>query len=60
MPSAAMTLQVPSDGSAQSLRALLTDLDESIADETLSIYTPDLDDVFFALTGASKAKENHE
>ena len=47
----ALTLQVPSDGGAHSLRTLLNDLDESIQIETLSICTPDLDDVFFALTG---------
>ena len=40
-----------SDGGVGSLRALLGDLEESIAVEALSIRTPDLDDVFFALTG---------
>jgi ABC-2 type transport system ATP-binding protein len=48
----ALTLQVPSDGSVPSLRALLATLDDaSIAVEELSVHTPDLDDVFFALTG---------
>jgi ABC-2 type transport system ATP-binding protein len=48
----ALTLQVPSDGSVKSLRALLDRLDhESIEVESLSIHTPDLDDVFLALTG---------
>jgi ABC-2 type transport system ATP-binding protein len=47
-----LTLQVPSDGSVRSLRAVLDRLDdESIAVNDLSIHTPDLDDVFFALTG---------
>ena len=46
-----LTLRVPSDGKAQSLRALLDRLDEhSIDVEDLSVHTPDLDDVFFALT----------
>jgi ABC-2 type transport system ATP-binding protein len=46
-----LTLRVPSDGKAQSLRALLDRLDEhSIDVEELSVHTPDLDDVFFALT----------
>ncbi|MFN8050102.1 MAG: ATP-binding cassette domain-containing protein [Acidimicrobiales bacterium] len=49
----AMTLQVPSDGGVRSLRALLADLDESIEVEGLSIRTPDLDDVFLALTGGA-------
>ena len=48
----ALTLQVPSDGSLRALKRLLDRLDdESIEVEELSIHTPDLDDVFFALTG---------
>jgi ABC-2 type transport system ATP-binding protein len=48
----ALTLQVPSDGSVKSLRALLDRLDgAAIEVETLSIHTPDLDDVFLTLTG---------
>jgi ABC-2 type transport system ATP-binding protein len=55
----ALTLQVPSDGSVKSLRALLSRLDdESIEVEGLSIHTPDLDDVFLTLTGQpDKEKE---
>jgi ABC-2 type transport system ATP-binding protein len=48
----ALALRVPSDGSVQSLRALLDRLDNaSIEVDELSVHTPDLDDVFFALTG---------
>jgi ABC-2 type transport system ATP-binding protein len=48
----ALTLQVPSDGSLRSLKTLLDRLDdESIEVARLSIHTPDLDDVFFAVTG---------
>jgi ABC-2 type transport system ATP-binding protein len=48
----ALTLQVPSDGSVRELRSLIDWLDaESIEAEELSVHTPDLDDVFFALTG---------
>jgi ABC-2 type transport system ATP-binding protein len=48
----ALTLQVPSDGSVRSLRALLDRLDTApVAVEQLSVHTPDLDDVFLALTG---------
>jgi len=48
----ALTLQVPSDGGVRSLRALLDRLeDASIEVGELSVHTPDLDDVFFALTG---------
>ena len=48
----ALTLRVPGDGGVRSLRALLDRLDATgveVAD--LSVHTPDLDDVFFALTG---------
>jgi ABC-2 type transport system ATP-binding protein len=48
----ALTLQVPSDGSVKSLRALLDRLDsQSVEVESLSVHTPDLDDVFLTLTG---------
>jgi len=48
----ALTLQVPSDGAVRSLRALLDRLDSASVDvEELSVHTPDLDDVFLALTG---------
>jgi ABC-2 type transport system ATP-binding protein len=54
----ALTLEVPSDGGVGSLRAVLDRLDEaSLTVDDLSIHTPDLDDVFFALTG-SDTKEN--
>jgi ABC-2 type transport system ATP-binding protein len=53
-----LTLEVPSDGGVGSLRAVLDRLDEaSLTVDDLSIHTPDLDDVFFALTG-SDTKEN--
>ncbi|MBF6335343.1 ATP-binding cassette domain-containing protein [Nocardia abscessus] len=48
----ALTLRVPSDGGTKSLRALLDRLDEySLGAEEFSVHTPDLDDVFLALTG---------
>jgi ABC-2 type transport system ATP-binding protein len=47
-----LTLQVPSDGSVAALRELLGRLDDARVEvEQLSIHTPDLDDVFFAVTG---------
>lgn len=47
-----LTLRVPSDGGTTSLRALLDRLDEnSLAADEFSVHTPDLDDVFLALTG---------
>ena len=55
----ALTLQVPSDGGVRSLRAVLDRLDvESIEVDTLSIHTPDLDDVFFALTSQPTTQES--
>ncbi|MBM7789077.1 ATP-binding cassette domain-containing protein [Tenggerimyces flavus] len=54
----ALTLQVPSDGGVQSLRSLLDTLDRNaIKVDELSVHTPDLDDVFLALTGQPKEKE---
>jgi ABC-2 type transport system ATP-binding protein len=48
----ALTLQVPSDGSLDSLRSLIDSLGAAaVAVAKLSIHTPDLDDVFFAFTG---------
>ncbi|MFC6085658.1 ATP-binding cassette domain-containing protein [Sphaerisporangium aureirubrum] len=53
----ALALQVPSDGSSRSLRALLDRLDRnSIEADELSVHTPDLDDVFFALTDKDKVR----
>ena len=47
-----LILQVPGDGSIASLRRVLNELDDARIDvEHLSIHTPDLDDVFFAVTG---------
>lgn len=43
---------MPYDGSVAALRRLLDELgDARIQVEQLSIHTPDLDDVFFAVTG---------
>jgi ABC-2 type transport system ATP-binding protein len=48
----ALTLQIPSDGRARSLRAVLDRLDgASIEVERVTVHTPDLDEVFLALTG---------
>jgi len=47
-----LVLRVPGEGDVASLRRLLERLDEaSIPVEELSISRPDLDDVFFAVTG---------
>ena len=47
-----LSLQVPGDGSIASLRQVLNELDDARIDvEQLSIHSPDLDDVFFAVTG---------
>ena len=45
-----LTLRIPSDGSATSVHQVLNRLDTSTVHE-LSLKTPDLDDVFLALTG---------
>ncbi|MEU8241239.1 ATP-binding cassette domain-containing protein [Actinoplanes missouriensis] len=47
----ALALQVASDGSQRQLRAVLDRLDAGgIEADELTVHTPDLDDVFFALT----------
>jgi ABC-2 type transport system ATP-binding protein len=49
-----LILQVPGDGSVASLRRVLNELDDARIDVAhLSIHSPDLDDVFFAVTGRS-------
>jgi ABC-2 type transport system ATP-binding protein len=52
-----LVLRVPNEGGIRSLRDVLARLGDDVAVEDLSIHTPDLDDVFFALTGnASREK----
>ncbi|WP_405573417.1 ATP-binding cassette domain-containing protein [Streptomyces phaeochromogenes] len=50
----ALALQLPSDGSQRELRSILDWLDSAgIEADELTVHTPDLDDVFFALTSSS-------
>ncbi len=50
----ALTLHIPSGGSQRELRSLLDGLDAAgIEADELTVHTPDLDDVFFALTGGT-------
>jgi ABC-2 type transport system ATP-binding protein len=46
-----LVLRVPYQGGIQSLREVLARLGDDIPVADLSVQTPDLDDVFFALTG---------
>ncbi|WP_433824672.1 ATP-binding cassette domain-containing protein [Actinoplanes sp. CA-015351] len=49
-----LALRVPSDGSLRSLKDLIGRLDDrAIEVDELSVHTPDLDDVFLALTSSS-------
>jgi ABC-2 type transport system ATP-binding protein len=53
-----LTLQVPGDGGLRSLRALLDRLDRALAEPvSLTVHTPDLDDVFLALTETKKGTD---
>ena len=53
-----LTLQVPSNGDVRALRDLLARLDGAALEvDALSIHTPDLDDVFFAVTGHASSLE---
>jgi ABC-2 type transport system ATP-binding protein len=46
-------LDIPTDGSPDSLRILLNRItDQDLHVENVTVETPDLDDVFFALTGS--------
>ncbi|MDT0342848.1 ATP-binding cassette domain-containing protein [Streptomyces litchfieldiae] len=58
-----LSLQIPSDGTQRELRAILDWLDAAdIEADELTVHTPDLDDVFFALTATAtvpnQPKEN--
>ncbi|KQU47153.1 ABC transporter [Rhodococcus sp. Leaf278] len=53
-----LALSVPTDGSVRTLQAVLDRLGSvGVEAEDLSIHTPDLDDVFMALTGRADSKE---
>ena len=53
-----LVLRISNDGSVASLRRLLATLDEQQVDvDRLSTHTPDLDDVFFAVTGHPTIEE---
>jgi len=53
----ALTLRVPGDGDTESVRILLNQLhDNALHAEDFSVHTPDLDDVFLALTGRPNAE----
>jgi ABC-2 type transport system ATP-binding protein len=54
----ALTLQVPGDGGVPALRTLLDRLERAgVEVDELSVHTPDLEDVFFALTGHPTPQE---
>lgn len=54
---AGLAITVPSDGGVRALRTVLDRLDAANVEvDDLSIHTPDLDDVFFALTGRVDTK----
>ncbi|MFD4240136.1 ATP-binding cassette domain-containing protein [Streptomyces sp. NPDC058525] len=56
-----LTLRVPSDGGVRSLRSLLDRLDaQAIEVGGLTVHTPDLDDVFLALTGQTIPTQDKE
>jgi ABC-2 type transport system ATP-binding protein len=48
----ALVLRVPADGTPQSVKAVLDRLGpQTLGADRITVHTPDLDDVFFALTG---------
>jgi ABC-2 type transport system ATP-binding protein len=57
----ALALRVPGDGSLTSLKTLIDHLDDwDIEVGELSVHTPDLDDVFLALTGSPTHRDRNE
>jgi ABC-2 type transport system ATP-binding protein len=53
-----LVLRVPNESGIRSLRDVLARLGDDVAVEDLSIHTPDLDDVFFAVTGNASKEKN--
>ncbi|MEW2393513.1 ATP-binding cassette domain-containing protein [Streptomyces venezuelae] len=52
----ALSLRVPCDGGQRALRSLIDRLESAgVEADELTVHTPDLDDVFFALTGGGDA-----
>lgn len=57
----ALSLQIPSDGSQRELRSILDWLDSvGVEADELTVHTPDLDDVFFALTSSAVPAQNNQ
>ncbi|RFU88724.1 ATP-binding cassette domain-containing protein [Streptomyces triticagri] len=57
----ALALRIPSDGSQRELRSILDWLDAAdIEADEFTVHTPDLDDVFFALTSANVPAQTEE
>jgi ABC-2 type transport system ATP-binding protein len=55
-----LVLRVPNERGIRSLRDMLARLGDDVAVEDLSIHSPDLDDVFFALTGTPSGNRSKE
>jgi ABC-2 type transport system ATP-binding protein len=54
-----LALRLPNQPGIRSLRDVLARLGDDLAVEDLSIHTPDLDDVFFAVTGNRSKEKTH-
>ncbi|MFQ6143774.1 ATP-binding cassette domain-containing protein [Streptomyces seoulensis] len=58
---ASLTLRLAGDGSQRALRSVLDRLESArVEADELTVHTPDLDDVFFALTGGADVPDPHE
>ena len=53
-----LVLRVPNEGGIRSLRDVLARLGDDVAVEDLSLHTPELDDVFFAVTGTPATEQS--
>jgi len=53
-----LVLRIPADGTPQSVKDVLDQLGQQvISADQITVHTPDLDDVFFALTGSSQSEQ---
>jgi len=53
-----LVLRIPADGTPQSVKDVLDQLGQQvISADQITVHTPDLDDVFFALTGSPQSEQ---
>lgn len=56
----ALTLRVPIDGAGGAIMRVLNRLPDGLPVDDITVHTPDLEDVFFSLTGTKPESSGHE